>query len=98
MYYIIWSYRIDQGKQAQFEKEYSRNGTWFKFFEECDDYLGTELIKNNDDGSYLLIDKWISKETYDRFVSDNSPKYNELNDHLQNLYAIESRVGEYTTL
>ena len=98
MYYIIWSYRIAPANKAQFEKEYSRNGGWFKFFEECEDYLGTELVRNEKDGSYLLIDKWISRETYEDFLGRNSTKYDQLKARFENLYTEETRIGEYTAV
>ena len=95
MYYIIWNYTVDKSKQEKFEEEYSRGGTWFKFFEPCDDYMGHELIKNINGSSYVLIDKWMSKKDYEGFLKSNQAEYDDLNNRSKELYEEETQIGSY---
>lgn len=95
MYCILWNYEVEASKQAEFEKEYGRNGGWFKFFEECDDYLGHDLLKNTSGNSYTLIDRWISKKEYDSFLKANKAEYDQLNEKFGSLYTSETQAGTF---
>jgi len=95
MYCILWNYEVDSGNESTFEQEYGRNGSWFKFFEPCDDYLGHDLLKSTGGGSYSLLERWISKDTYEAFVKDNQAQYDELNGKFESLYSSETKVGTY---
>lgn len=95
MYCILWKYDVSSSNQGEFEKEYGRNGTWFKFFEPCDDYLGHDLLKNTDGDSYTLIDRWMSKKDYDGFLKANKAEYDQLNDKFSKLYSAETCLGTF---
>ncbi len=98
MYYIVWSYKVSEANQSKFEEEYNRSGAWFKLFEPCGEYMGHELIKHTTDNSYLLIDKWMSKSTYDNFLKSHQLEYDDLNNRCKELYDEEVAVGTYDTL
>ncbi len=95
MYCILWKYEVDKGKQKEFETEYGRSGSWFKFFEPCDDYLGHDLLKNTSENSYMLIDRWISKADYEGFLKSNKAEYDQINDKFKDLYTSESQIGTF---
>jgi heme-degrading monooxygenase HmoA len=95
MYCILWKYEVEPSKHAEFEKEYSRNGTWFKFFEPCDDYLGHDLLKNTQENSYSLIDRWMSKEDYEGFLKSNQTEYDQMNQKSSSLYTSETCLGTF---
>ena len=84
--------------QAKFEEEYSRNGSWFKFFESSEDYLGSELMKNSDGKNYVVIDKWMSKADYQDFLDENKAEYDQLNEKCKSLYDEEEEMGEFDLL
>ncbi len=98
MYFMIWSYSVDKPKQKSFEEEYSRSGSWFKFFEPCNDYLGHDLIKNIDGKSYVVIDKWMSKQSQESFVASHQIEYNDLNVRSKELYDAETSIGSYESI
>lgn len=98
MYCILWKYEVDASKQADFEKEYGREGSWFKFFEPCDDYFGHDLLKNTDGKSYNLLDRWMSKEDYDSFLKSNQAEYDQLNEKFKALYTSETQLGTFNLL
>lgn len=98
MYYLVWTYKVNPDKKSEFEEEYSRNGSWFKFYEPCTDYLGHELIKNEKSSDYMLIDKWMSKEAYEHFVKSNLLEYDAINRKSSELYEEEVQIGGYNTI
>ncbi|MEQ6166748.1 MULTISPECIES: hypothetical protein [unclassified Ekhidna] len=97
MYCLVWKYEVSSD-QAKFEEEYGRNGSWFKFFEPCEDYLGHDLMKGGDGKTYILIDKWMSKADYQDFLDENKAAYDEMNKKNSDLYDVEETVGEFELL
>ena len=98
MYCIAWKYDVEKSKSKAFEEHYARGGVWFRFFEPCDDYLGHDLMQNIEDGSYLIIDKWMGKSEYDSFLKINQAEYEALNAQTADLYDQETHIGSYETL
>lgn len=97
MYCLVWKYSVSSN-QAKFEEEYGRNGSWFKFFETSEDYLGSELMKSADGKSYILIDKWMAKADYQDFIDENKAQYDEMSEKSKALYDAEEAMGEYDLL
>lgn len=95
MYCILWNYEVESGNASAFEQEYGRSGSWFKFFEGCDDYLGHDLLKSTDGQTYSLLERWISKDAYEDFVNGNKAQYDDLNSKFGDLYKSETKVGTY---
>lgn len=95
MYCILWKYDVDSSNQSAFEQDYGRNGSWFKFFEPCDEYLGHDLLKNTDGKSYTLVDRWMSKEDYENFLSEHKAEYDQLNEKFSSLYTAETQMGTF---
>lgn len=98
IYTLVWKYECNPSTASEFEKEYGRNGSWFKLFETNEDYLGQEFIKNVETGTYLIIDKWISKEVYESFVNENEATYEQFTSKFKSLYTSEEFLGAYESL
>ena len=94
MYCLAWKYTVSSDHQ-KFEQEFGRNGSWFKLFEPCEDYLGHELMKGVDDKSYLVTNKWMSREDYERFIAENREACSLINKELMDLYDVEEFLGNY---
>lgn len=98
MYCILWKYEVDKSKHKEFEQEYGRGGSWFKFFEPCDDYLGHDLLKNTAEDSYSLIDRWMSKDDYEGFLKSNQAEYDQMNEKFSALYTSETCIGTFNLI
>ncbi|WP_425392553.1 hypothetical protein [Ekhidna sp.] len=96
MYCLVWKYKVSN--QAKFEEEYGRNGSWFKFFEACEDYLGHDVMKSADGSVFIIVDKWMSKADYQDFIDDNKAEYDSLNEKMKDLYDEETQLGEFDLL
>jgi len=97
MYCLVWKYKVPSN-QSQFEAEYGRSGSWFKFFETSEDYLGHDLMKGNDGETYILVDKWMSKDDFEDFLDENQAEYDQINEKCKGLYESEVQLGEFDLL
>lgn len=96
MYVVIWRYRVDPAQRAKFEKAYGPKGEWAKFFSSAQDYLGTELLVDDErPGEYATIDRWTSEEAYSAFLGEHEADYDRLDRRFEALTLSESRVGAY---
>lgn len=97
MYCLVWKYEVTS-EHAKFEEEYGRNGSWFKLFEACEDYLGHELMKSEDGKTYLIVSKWMSQADYQDFIDQNKAQYDELNAKDEGLYDSKTSMGAFNLL
>ncbi len=96
MYVVIWRYRVDPAQEAKFAKAYGPKGEWAKFFSSSKDYLGTELLADDErPGEYVTIDRWKSEEAFSAFVGEHEADYDRLDRRCEALTLSESRIGAY---
>ena len=96
MYIVIWRFRVDPEQVAKFEKACGPKGDWTKFFSAAKDYLGTELLADDErPGEYVTIDRWESEESYSAFLGEHEADYERLDRRFEALTLSESRVGAY---
>ena len=97
MYCKAWKYTVTSD-HSKFEEVYGRNGSWFKFFEPCDDFLGQELMKGADGNTYLVLDKWMSEADYEGFIASNQAAYQVLETQTRDLYDEEVALGNFSIM
>lgn len=97
-YSIYWKYTIDLIHKNKFELAYGAEGVWNQLFSKSENYLGSTLHSLEDEpNTYLLVDCWVNKATYEAFKSENAMSYNMLSDDLKYLYLDEQKVGAFTS-
>lgn len=96
MYIVIWRYRVDPAQVAKFEKAYGPKGEWARFFAASKDYVGTELLADDErPGEYVTLDRWKSEEAYSAFLAENEDDYDRLDRRSEALTLSENRLGAY---
>ena len=96
MYVVIWRYRVDPEQVAKFEKAYGPKGEWAKLFSASKDYLGTELLADDErPGEYVTIDRWSGEEAFSAFLGEHEAEYGRIDRRCEALTLSESRVGAY---
>lgn len=96
MYLIVWKYTVKKEKQEDFEQAYGPTGSWQQFFEHSSDHIGSFLYRGDGaPNTYLLIDRWESKESHEAYLSENAVAYDQLNDRCRSLYDHEELLGSY---
>lgn len=96
VYRVIWKYRIKPEHKEKFEFEYGSNGTWSLLFAKSDKYKGSYLCKSETEAnSYILIDTWINKQTYEDFKRINQEAYDQLSAGFEYHYETEEKIGSF---
>lgn len=95
-YTNIWEYRIESGREEEFEQHYAPNGSWAVLFRQSPGYIETLLLKDRYDPlHYLTIDRWQSEEQYRAFIAAFSREYVELDQQCEELTTHEISLGEF---
>ena len=94
---VVWEFRIRATKRRAFERAYGSDGQWATFFRKGKGFLGTELIRDEDNaGRYLTLDFWKSRKDYERFKRQNRETYQLIDQRCESLTTRESEVGQFS--
>jgi heme-degrading monooxygenase HmoA len=81
---------------TEFERAYGPDGEWAEFFRDGAGYIGTELLRDVENaGRYLVIDRWESRDAYQRFVELHREEYMRRVDESAFYYDSELRFGTF---
>ena len=92
----VWRFRPLPNRIAAFEEAYGPEGDWARLFRTADGFLGTTLLKGDGEPpEYLTLDRWVSREAYERFRREQDASFTALDRRCETLTALEEEVGEY---
>ncbi|HEU0016042.1 MAG TPA: antibiotic biosynthesis monooxygenase [Longimicrobium sp.] len=97
MYIIVWRFRPRPGCEAEFERTYGPSGAWARLFARAEGYRGTELLRG-EQGDYLCIDRWDSRDAWEAFRSAFGREYEELDRASETLTAEETPLGSFSRI
>jgi heme-degrading monooxygenase HmoA len=93
---IAHAFRYETRDAEAFERAYGPEGDWAVFFRGAPGYIGTELLRDlEEDGRYLVIDRWESAEAYNAFLDEHRAQYLRRSDEAAALYVQELRFGTF---
>lgn len=99
MYIIIWEYQVKPEKRSEFEEIYASDSRWAELFRKGPGYLGTELLREEDQPlHYLTLDRWSSKEQHDDFLIQWNKEYIILDAQCEGLTERESLLGKWNVV
>ena len=94
---VLWEFRVAPRKRRAFERAYGPNGNWATFFRKGKGYLGTELVRDDQDaGRYLTLDFWQSRKHYENFTKQNRKRYQSIDEKCEALTTSESEIGQFS--
>lgn len=83
---IIWEYRVERERIADFLQGYSDSGTWAILFQKDQAYQGTKLVRDiEDETRYLTIDSWGNIEAFTQFSKRFAKEYETLDRKCEGL-------------
>ena len=89
----VWQYDVASGHEAEFERLYSASGASAHLFGRSTSYLGTELYRAVEQpGRYLTVDRFSSREAWQRFLREHGEDYAELDSRCGTLTSAEIDV------
>lgn len=98
MYRIVWAFDVKPASAQAFESAYGPAGDWAKLFRSAPGYGGTELLRDVDTaGRYLTIDRWRSREDFQRFRETFRAEYVALDARCAEWTDREELVGDFET-
>lgn len=98
MFVIIWEYRVKADHVETFEEIYSATGAWTKLFRKSSAYLGTEFLYDVQHAQrYITIDRWISAQDYEDFLSEYQAEYADTDKRCAGLAEQEVLLGKFET-
>lgn len=96
MYIIIWQYQVKADRLAEFEDIYTSSGLWSELFKKAEGYQDTELLRDPEQPHhYITIDRWISSQHYESFLSRWKTEYAAIDAQCESLTEMESLVGKW---
>jgi heme-degrading monooxygenase HmoA len=99
MHVIVWQYEVAAGMEGEFVQAYGRDGVWAKFFAKGDGYQETELMRKSDEpDQYATVDRWQSREHYQRFRDAHAAEYHTIDEQCERLTLREHYIGNYDSL
>jgi heme-degrading monooxygenase HmoA len=90
---IVWSFRIEPRAEAKFVAAYGADGAWAELFRKGQGYRGTQLIRCDEPGRFITIDRWDSGDAFRRFRDQFEAEYDALDERLADLIEIEACVA-----
>jgi heme-degrading monooxygenase HmoA len=95
MYAVVWEYSVRQGAEREFAETYGARGTWAQLFGREEGFVGTELFRSAEgQDRFLTIDRWRSREDFDRFKERFGADYDAIDARCEALTVSERRLGE----
>jgi heme-degrading monooxygenase HmoA len=99
VFLIVWEFVAAEGREAEFERVYNRDGDWAQLFCRGNGYVRTELNRDlNEERTYAVFDYWESEEAYEQFKKDFADDYLRLDERCEELTERENRVGSFEVL
>jgi heme-degrading monooxygenase HmoA len=94
---LIWRYEVLEEARAAFEAAYAPTGAWAELFARGEGFRGTELFRA-EDGSYLTLDIWRTRDDFEAFIAANRADYDALDRGTEAWTSAEHRIGEYEVM
>jgi heme-degrading monooxygenase HmoA len=97
MIQIIWHFKVVAGREGGFEAQYGQSGGWVRLFEQASGYCGTVLLRG-ENGEYLTIDTWDSRESFQEFKATHEREYKVLDQQCERLTENERLIGVFEAI
>ena len=92
-YVIIWTYRVAPEHENRFLDVYGPTGAWARLFGSAPSYRGTDLIRCEEPGRFMTIDRWESRIDYTRFQTEHAAEYAKFDAACETLTLAEECIA-----
>ena len=93
MFAIVWKYHVADAEVPAFESAYGPAGAWVQLFGTAPGYAGTDLVRGEEPGHYLTIDRWHDRHDFETFMHERGAEYRRLDTELESLTDAEHLVA-----
>jgi len=93
MFQVIWELKVKFKEREKFEHFYDAKGEWVKFLSKSPDYQGTDILESGEgDGVFLVIDEWLTEESFKEFIASRKAEYDLLEEKAKSVSRSKKRV------
>jgi len=93
MVQVIWELKVKFKEREKFEHFYDPKGDWVKFLCKSPDYQGTEILESGEgDGVFLVIDEWLTEESFKEFIAGRKADYDLLEEKAKTVSRTKKRI------
>jgi hypothetical protein len=98
MFLVLWEFEVKPGCEKRFERAYGPGGDWDSLFHRDAHHVRTELFRDTGKPRiYLTADYWLSRKSYEEFLSAQNAEYKALDSIAEEWTANERHIGSYET-
>jgi heme-degrading monooxygenase HmoA len=98
MFVVLWMFEAKAGAEEDFARVYGTEGDWARLFRRSPGYVTTELIRDVAVARrFVTIDRWESREAFERFKAAAQPEYEALDARSKQLTRDERLIGHFGT-
>jgi heme-degrading monooxygenase HmoA len=91
---ILWEFRVQPERVAEFERAYGPRGDWAQLFANCEGFLGTSLLRDSAaPGRYVTSDRWTSLTAHAAMREQHAAEYETLDRAFEALTESEIALG-----
>jgi len=92
----IWRFEPAPGREQEFAAAYAGDGPWARLFHQGEGFIGTTLLAPDEPGGpWLTLDRWQSRDAFERFQDEHGEAYRGLDVELERLTADELFIGAF---
>lgn len=96
MFVALWEFEVKPGSEIAFERAYGAGGDWARLFCLDPNFLETRLLRDPALArTYVTIDRWSSREAFERFREQHKEMYFAIDSLCENLTIAERHLGSY---
>ncbi|HEY3486401.1 MAG TPA: antibiotic biosynthesis monooxygenase [Ilumatobacteraceae bacterium] len=93
MFAIVWKYQVTDANAVAFERAYGPEGEWVRLFRTAPGFVGTDLVRGDQPGVYVTIDRWHQRDDFDRFLEHHREPYDRLDREFESLTESEELIA-----
>jgi heme-degrading monooxygenase HmoA len=99
MFVRVWRFTIREADRERFEAAYGESGDWARLFAKADGFIGTELLRERNDGgpAYVTLDRWREEADWTRFLDKHGDDYRALDLECEALTVDEAEIGDFVS-
>ena len=99
MFLVLWEFEVKPGREERFQEVYRPGGDWDSLFRADPNHAGTRLFRDTARSNvYLTADYWLSRKSYEEFLTLRRSEYKTLDATSEDLTLSERRIGSLEVL
>ena len=94
MFLVLWEFEVKPGREQRFQEVYGPGGDWDSLFRSDPNHVEPRLFQDTTRTRvYLTADYWLSRKSYEAFLTLRGSAYKALDSASEDLTLHERQIG-----